>query len=132
MAESLAAVFVLSALGRGEDEAAVLDGPGALQHMPMRLAGLARESSRHRKEGRAGFRQATVEGGEAEVIADGQAEPAPRQVGDDAVVSGAIVARLAVALAAGEIDIKHMDLVVARDDLAFRIDEEGTVDRLFR
>jgi hypothetical protein len=44
--------------------------------------------------------------------------------------AGAVVARLAVALAAREIDVEHVDLVVARDDLAARIDQEGAVGGL--
>ena len=40
MAEGLAAVLVLAALRRGENEAAVLDRARAVEHVPMRLAGL--------------------------------------------------------------------------------------------
>ena len=38
MALGLAALGVLAALRRGEDEAAGLDGAGAQQHLPVRLA----------------------------------------------------------------------------------------------
>src|SRR5262245_18256094 len=124
MAEGLAAVLVPAALRGGENEAAVLDGAGALQHMPMRLTGLARKGRWHGEKRRAGFREATIERGKAQVVADGEAEAAPGQVGDDAIIARAIIARLAIALAAGKIDVEHMDLVVARENFAFGIDQE--------
>ena len=41
MAKGLALVLVQAGLGGGEHEAAVLDGAGAQQRVPMRFAGLA-------------------------------------------------------------------------------------------
>ena len=73
-----------------------------------------------------------VKRGEAQIVADGQAEPAPWQVGGDADFAGTVVARLAIALAAAEIDVEHVDLVVARDDLALAVDQERAVGRFFR
>src|SRR5690606_41709130 len=49
MAVGLAAALVPAALRRRQYEAAVLDGAGAVEHLPMRLAGLLRERGRHRK-----------------------------------------------------------------------------------
>ena len=100
MAEGLAAVLVLAALRGGEHEAAVLDRARAHQHMPMRLAGLARERRRDRQERRAGFGERAVERRKAQVVADGQPEPAPRQVGDHREIARPVAARLAIALAA--------------------------------
>ena len=88
MAEGLAAVLVLAALRRREHEAAVLDGARAHQHMPVRFAGLPGEGGRDRQEGGAGFRQRAIERRKAQVVADGQAEPAPRQVGSTAISPG--------------------------------------------
>ena len=48
----------------------------------------------------------------------------------DGEVASAVVAQLAIALAAREIDVEHMDLVVAGDDLAVGRDQEGAVRRL--
>ena len=130
MAEGLAAVLVLAALRGREHEAAVLDRAGAHRaraNAPRRSAG---EGRRDRQERGAGLGQRAVERGEAQVVADGQAEPAPRQVGDHGELAGAVAARFAIALAAGEIDVEHVDLVVARDDLALRVDQEGAVGRL--
>ena len=61
MAEGLAAVLVLAALRRREHEAAVLDGAGAIEHMPVRLAGLPGEGGRDGEERRAGLGQRAVE-----------------------------------------------------------------------
>src|SRR4051812_37380598 len=118
MAEGLAAILVPAALRRGEDETAILDGAGALQHMPMRLAGLPGESRGYGEERSAGFGQAAIQRREAQVVADGQAEPPPGQIGPHAEIARAVIARFAIALAAGEIDVEHVDLVIARDDLA--------------
>ena len=130
MAEGLAAVLVLAALRRREHEGAVLDRARADEHMPMRLAGLSGEGRRNRQERAAGLGERAVERREAQVVADGQAEPAPRQVGGDGDLARPVVARLAIALAVGEIDVEHVDLVVARDDLALAVDQERAVGRL--
>ena len=130
MAEGLAAVLVLAALRRGEHVAAVLDGAGAHQHVPVRLAGLLGEGRGNGEERRAGLRQRAVERREAQIVADGQAEPAPRQVVQHGKLAGPIAPRLAIALAVGQIDVEHVDLVVARDDLAARVDQEAAVGRL--
>ena len=45
-----AAVLVLAALRGGKDEAAVLDGAGAHQHVPMRFAGRPGEGGRDRQK----------------------------------------------------------------------------------
>ena len=127
MAEGRAAVLVVAALRGREHERAVLDGAGAHQHMPVRLAGLPRERRGDREEGRAGLGERAIERGEAQVVADGEAEPAPRQVGEDREIARPVAARLAIALAAFEIDVEHVDLVVARDDVALAVDQEGAV-----
>ena len=130
MAEGLAAVLVLAALRGREHVAAVLDGAGAHQHVPVRLAGLPGEGRRDGEERGAGLGQRPVERGKAQVVADRQAEPAPRQVVQHRELAGPVASRLAIALAVGEIDVEHVDLVVARDDLAVRVDQERAVGRL--
>src|SRR6185312_14336378 len=105
MAVGFAAVLVLAALRGGEDEAAVLDVAGAIEHMPMCFTGLFGEGGRNREEACAGLRQRAVERGKAQVIADGEAEPSPRQVGEDTELARLVIARLAVAFAAREIDV---------------------------
>ena len=118
---------MVAALRRREHERAVLDRACAHQYVPVRLAGLPGKRRRDREERRACFREGAVERREAQVITDGKAKPAPREVGDDAKFARAIAARLAIAFAAFEIDVEHVDLVVARDDLAAPVDQEGAV-----
>jgi hypothetical protein len=45
-------------------------------------------------------------------------------------VAGTVASRLAVAFAIGEIDVEHVDLVVARDNFPTRVDEKRAVGRL--
>src|SRR3954447_18748144 len=129
MAERVAPVLMATALRGGEYERAVLDGARAHEDVPMRLAGLLGEGRRDREKRRAGVRQRAVERRKAQVIADREAEPAPRQIGDDAALARPEITRLAVALATAKVDIEHVNLVVARTNLAARIDHERTVDR---
>jgi hypothetical protein len=82
------------------------------------------------RERSTGFRQCTVQRREAQVVADRNAEAAPWQVMHDGELARPEIVRFAVALAVGEIDVEHVDLVVARDNLAARIDQEGAVGRL--
>src|SRR6185503_12630710 len=117
-------------LGCGKDVGAGLDGAGAQQHPPMRLAGLLSEGGRHGDDIGAGRGERPVKRGKAKVVADAQAEPSPGQVGKHRFVAWDEIARLAVAFAAGKIDVEHMQLVVARGDLALGGDEVGAVGDL--
>ncbi len=118
---------MLAPLRRREDEAAILDGARAHQHMPMGAAGRHREGRRDRQEIGAGLRQGAIELREAQVVAHGHAEHAPGQCGEHRRLAGTERVRFAVALAAGELDIEHVDLVVALRDRAVGGDEEGSV-----
>src|SRR3954469_15444726 len=120
-------MLVFAALRGRDHETAVLDRACAHQHMPVCLAGLARERGRDRQEGRAGFGERTIERREAQVVADRHPEPAPWQVGDNRKVALTIAVRLAIALAALQVDVEHVDLVVARRELAFAVDQEAAV-----
>ena len=127
MAEGLAAVGMAAGLRGGDDEGAVLDRPRALQHVPVRLAGLARERGGCSQRDGAGMRLRAIEMREADVVADGHAEPQPRQVGDHCPVAGMIDRRFPPALAARKIDVEEMDLVVARKDASTAPEDEGAV-----
>src|SRR5438876_4246062 len=127
MAKSVAAVLVPAALGGGEHEAAVLDRARAHEHMPMSFAGLLGEGRRNGEERAARVGERAVERREAQVVADGQPEPPPWQVGSDGELAGTVIARFAIALTAGEVDVEQVDLILARDDLAGRIDQERAV-----
>ena len=79
MAEGFAAVLMLAALRGGDHERAVLDGAGAQQHVPVRLAGLPGEGGGHGQHIGAGQRLGAEKLREAQIVADGEAEPADRQ-----------------------------------------------------
>src|SRR5258705_13240905 len=100
--------------------------------MPMGFAGLLGEGRGDGEKRASGLRERAVEGGEAQVVADGESEPSPWQGGGDADFARTVVARLAITFAIAELDIEHVDLVVARDDVALAVDQEGAVRRLFR
>ena len=91
----------------------------------MRPPGRHREDRRHGEEIGAGLRQRAVEMRKADIVAHAHAEPAPRRLGDDRLPAGAVGVALAIALAARQIDVEHVDFVVARDDRAAR-DRSGT------
>src|SRR5262249_40922088 len=108
------AVLVRAALCGSKHEGARLDRSSADEHAPMRFTRLLGESRRDGNEAGSGRGERTVERGEAEVVADAQAEPPKGEIGDDGLVARLEELRLAVALAAREIDVEHMQLVVAR------------------
>src|SRR6266581_9765669 len=118
MAESRASVLVQAALRSGEYIAAVLDGARPDQDVPVGLAGLLGKRCRNGDEGGPGLRERAIERGKAQVVADRQPQPAPWQIGRDRGLAGLEAVRLAIALATGEVDVEHVDLVVARNDLA--------------
>ena len=132
MAVGLALVLVQAGLGGGEHEAAVLDGAGAQQRVPMRFAGLAGEGGRHREERRAAFGERAIQRRKTHVVADRQADAAPGQVGDHSGFARLVIGGFAIALATGQIDVEHVDLVVACDHAAIGPDQERAVDRPLR
>src|SRR5262249_39575589 len=60
MTEGLAAVLTLASWPRAQHVAAVLDGARAVEHMPVRLAGLPRERRWNGKKARTGLGQRSV------------------------------------------------------------------------
>src|SRR3954454_281932 len=118
MAERRAPVLVRAALGSGQNVTAILDGARPDQHMPVGLAGLLGKRSRDRDKGGPGLREGAIERRKAQVVADGEAQPAPWQVDRHSALARPEAVRLAIALAAGEVDVEHVDLVIARNDLA--------------
>ena len=132
VAERVAAVLVPAALGRGEHEAAVLDGRARISTCQwaspvclVKAEGIARNEA-------PASAQRAIERREAQIVANRQGEPAPRQVGDHGKVAGTVGVGFAIALAAGEVDVEHVDLVVARGDVAVAVDQERAVRRLLR
>src|SRR5690242_715899 len=124
MAERIPAILVRTALRSRKNKAAVFDRAAADEDMPMCFAGLFGECGWDRQHGSAGFSEGTVERGETQVVAYGHADASPWDVGQHRQFAGPVVPRLAIALAALKVDVKHMNLVVAREDVALGIDEE--------
>ena len=100
--------------------------------MPMCLPRLSRERGGDRKERGAAFGECAVERGKAYVVADRESDAAPRQVRDHGGLARLVIGGFAVAFAAGQIDIEHMDLVVAGEHIAVRPDQERPVDGTLR
>ena len=113
---------------RSDDHRAVLDRPGAVQHVPVRLARHLGERGRHDEDLRPGLRERAIELGEAKVVADGHAEPAPGGVHQDPIAAGGDDRGLAIALGGGQVHVEEVDLVVAGPDLAAVVDHEAAVD----
>ena len=86
----------------------------------VKAEGIARKSA-------PAWASAAIEMREAQIVAHRHPEDAPRRLGQDRAAARAEGVALAVAFAAGEIDIEHVDLVVAGDDRAAGIDEIGAV-----
>src|SRR5262245_4849738 len=93
----------------------------------MRLPGLLGEGGGDGDELGAGKRERAVESGEAEIVADRKSQAAEGKLGNDRRRARPGVIGFAVALATGKIDVEEMQLVVARRDPSFRIDEIGAV-----
>ncbi len=93
----------------------------------MRFAGLFGEGRRNGQKRRAGFGERPIERRETQIVAHREAETPPWQIADHGEIAGAVIVGFAIALAAGEVDVEHMDLVVARRDFALAIDQEGAV-----
>ena len=130
VAKGLALVLMHASLRCGEHKAAGLDGAGAQQRVPVRCTGVSREGGGHGEERRTAFGERAIQRRKAHVVTDRQTNPAPGQVGDDGGFARLIVGGFAIALAAGQVDVEHMDLVVACDHEAVRPDQERTVDGL--
>src|ERR1700733_13205999 len=128
MPKSVAPVFVTAALRRREYEGAVLDRTGTVKDVPMRLPGLAREGRRNREKHAAGFGERPIKARKPKVVTYRDAEPAPRQFRHDRMFARRIAARFAIGLAVSEIDVEHVNFVVARGDRALWIDQEAAVD----
>ena len=114
-------------LRRREHEGAGLDGAGAQQHLPVRPAGRHGEGGGHGQDLGAGLGEVAVEVREAQVVADGEAEHDLARLGQHRLLAGPEGGGFAVALAAVERHVEHVDLVVAGADRAVGADQERAV-----
>ena len=86
-----------------------------------------RKGRRHGQDLGPGLRQTPVERGKADVVADRQPEHAPGCLGQHRAVAGAKAVGFAVGFLGRDIHVEHVDLVVARADVAIGADQEGPV-----
>ena len=68
--------------------------------------------------------QCAIERGEAKVVANAHADPAPWGLGHDGPAAGLEHLRFAVALAAGQVRVEHVNLVVVRGDGSLGRDQD--------
>ena len=94
----------------------------------MRRAGVRGERGGNEQHlGAAVLDQAAIELGKAEVVADRQADGRARDIDDHELVARGGRVGLAQRRAARDVDVEQVDLAVARDQLAARIDHHGGV-----
>ena len=127
VAVAQAAVVVLAALRRRDDVALGLDRPRAQQRVPVVLAGHQRERRRHGEDLRALPHQRGVELGEAQVVADGEAERADCGGRGHELGAGSDGGRLLEADVLGDVDVEEMDLAVDRDPRAVGAEQHAGV-----
>ena len=127
MAISAATILVLADLRRRDDKGARLDRAGALEQVPMRLAGWHSESRRNRDQVTRLLPKCLEQSWKPQVIADRQAKPSGRRIDCHHRIAGGIGVRFAPAFPAGKINIEHVDLVIARGHIAGGIDHQRTV-----
>ena len=106
-----------AALAGRDHEHLVLDRAGAQQHLPVRLAGDAREVGGHRDDARAAQREDPVQLRKAQVVADGQPDrDSVRGLGQHDLGGRLRAVGLAV-LDAPDLHVEHVDLAIDRPDL---------------
>src|SRR6516162_742133 len=93
----------------------------------MGAAGWHGEYRRDRQKIGAGLRQSAVEVWKAHIVTNGHAEASPRCIGHNSPIAGPVGVAFAIALAAREVDIEHVDLVVTPDDRTAWIEEKRAV-----
>src|SRR5262245_10229887 len=114
VAVGLATALVFAGLRGGQDKASVLNGAGADQHVPMRLAGRLGEGGGNGQEIGTGLGQGAIKLRKAQVIANRQTQDPPRELGQHTLIAGRIILRFPIGLAVGKGNIKHVYLVEAR------------------
>ena len=88
------------------------------------------EGGRRGDHRRSGQGQGAMQGREAHVVADGQAELAERRVHDHGRFAGRVGRRLPRRFTGRKIHVEHVQLVVGGDDRAGRIDDDLAIGRL--
>lgn len=114
-------------LVRREQVTLILNGASAKEHLPVCFTRLGGERRRHSDDLRAGIQQATVELGEAEVVADAHPQPKAVDVSDNGRLTGFDVIRLTERHRPRYVDVEEVNLVVGGDERTTLIDQDGCV-----
>jgi hypothetical protein len=116
-------------LGRRHDIRAVLDRPGAQQHLPVVAPGPLSEVGGHGQDLGAGQGKRAVQLGEAQVVADRQAQGRPDDLGGDQSMPSGHARRLGVTGPVIDGDVEQVELAVERRDGTVGRDQRRAVER---
>src|SRR5579883_2554561 len=116
-----------TALSGGKNKTAIFDGPGPQKNVPVSLSGDLGECGWSGKKFRPGLREPFELLRKAHVVASGDAEAAPGKLGHIGYPAGGECRRFAIAFAAGQANVEHVNLVVTKHEPAGRIKEVGSI-----
>src|SRR5690625_1800706 len=119
---------VAAPLRGGEHVRPGLDRPRPQKNLPMRAPGRHGEGGGHGQHPCPFLGQRTVERWKAEIIADRQAKREILHTRQYGLPARPESLGFAITLLAAKIDIEHVDLVIARHDRTFRVDQELPVE----
>src|SRR6266540_33872 len=124
--------LVVTDLRRGEHVALVLDGARPQQHLPMVASGVQHERGRYHEHLGAIDGEPPVQLGEAQVVADRQAERHASDRHHHGLGAGGDRARLVVGDTAGDLHVVQMDLPVGGGERAVAVEDQRSVERALR
>ena len=116
-------------LCRGQNPRAAFDRAGAQQAVPMRGPRDRRKRRRIDQNLRPGLHQRPRQMTKAHVVTSGHTQPETRHIGHHGTGAGPIASGFAIGLAFANLHIEHMDLVVARANVAIRPDQKLPVGK---
>ena len=117
----------LSRLPTGRDVAAILDGPGPQERLPVRLSRLPGKICRDQDHLCSGPRHQAEHLTEAQIIADGKPQICKARPGHYDLLPRLYPVRLPVCRPLGDLYVEHVDLPVTGDHLSRGIEQEAGV-----
>ena len=118
-----------AALGRRQNKTSVFNGTGAQKTFPMRSTRRVIKRGGHGQYGRTGLCQGAIQRGKAQIIADAHPDPAERRVRHHRPCPRPIAGRFTILLGCRDIDVEHVDLVIAGTNAAVWRDQKGPVGK---
>ncbi len=126
-----ATVRITAALIGRDDKALIFDSPCANENLPMSPPGLIGEVGGDQQNRRPFSQVVTVQFGEAQVVADGQAAAPAFDVDQAGLVTSRIEPALAHLAAIGQRGIEEVELAVGRTLLSLSIEEQRRIEAAF-